>query len=227
MKTDLENWIKALPDERKQQLDVIANSLFQFVTKVHQTLEVVSHAIISAVKKAEISHERAALLDLYRSRHKWKKSDLKRIQTYRVNKFAKNRLARLMLTKSLGRGTTVPFMPWPNQILEVGTYFRKLYDPTTTSHERLRLLKFHKTLCPQFIEMTYRGEYRKLKQSRIRGAHEKAEQAVADAFIISRSAVRKAYVSVRKDPNFDFNSEVLTVFEFNHWKLTGSFPANK
>jgi hypothetical protein len=87
------------------------------------------------------------------------------------------------------------------------------------------MLKRHKSWWPQFIEMTYRGEYERLKKLGGMAPHEEAEQAVAEAFYISPSSVRRNCVLVRKDPASLYSlSRPITVAEFEMWKQSGQLP---
>lgn len=131
-------------------------------------------------------------------------------------------MSAIAASKLLGPGFTVPYKPLVERLAEVCKYFIKLFEPATPAHERLRLLKHHDSWWPQFIEITYRGEYKRLKNLGIKAASEEAERSVADVFCISCSTVRRICVQVRKDvPSHDLVSNGWTVSEIRLWKESG------
>jgi hypothetical protein len=209
----------------RARTDEAVNRIWRFFWKVKETTEAIAGTAIRAAAQAEIEHDRAALLRLYRTRHKWKKADIAHLKTYRLNKAARKRVAALAASKLLGRGSTASYTPLGEQLAEVGRYFVKLFDPATPGHERMKLLKSHRSWWQQFVEMTYRGEYERLKKLGAAASSEKAEQAVANAFCISRSSVRRICILVRRDPaSLQSKSESLTVANFELWKQSGRRP---
>jgi hypothetical protein len=217
--------IGSFSEEERAQMDDAANQILGVLRQVKKAAEMRVSAAVGAVKQAKIDHERAALLCLYHRRHKWKKADLVRLNTYRLNKAARTRVAALVASKRLGRGSIVPYQSLTERLTTTGRYFVKLFDPTTSGHERIKLLKLHSSWWPQFIEMTYRGEYKRLKIVGVSAPSEKAEQAVADVFCVSRSVVRRMCIAVRKDPASRTSiSRSLTVAEFKLWMQSGRLP---
>lgn len=221
----VQEWLKSYTPEERARLNAVANQVWDIFRKVKETADSLAAAALRAAERADISHERGELLRIYRQRRKWKKADISRLNTYRLNKAARRRVMALANSRSFGPGTTVPFQTWTEQISNVGQYFVKVFDPSTKSVERLRLLRRHASWYPQFIEMTYRGEYERLKQLGVSAAHDAAEQAVADAFLISREGVRKFCGAVRKDSAAGHTmSTSITVAELEMWKQSGCLP---
>jgi hypothetical protein len=229
MKTVVEiviaNWIKSIANGDRAHLDEIAKRIQGAIIKGKEIADMVVEASIWAAKRADMDHYRAALLRLYRQRHGWKTADLPRLNTYRLNRAASKRVASLKKSSRLGRGSTMAYQPLVKQLAEVGRYFAALHDPNTPGHERLRMLKRHKSWWPQFIEMTYRGEYDQLKRLGVLAPSEEAERAVAKAFCVSTSIVRRNCIMVRRDPSSrNALSDSITVAEFGAWKLSGRLP---
>jgi hypothetical protein len=221
----VDEWMQNLPEEERARLDEAANRVWGFIRKVTETAEVLANAAIRAAERADIGHDRGMSLRLYQQRHSWKTADLPRLSTYRLNKAARKRVAVLKKSSRLGRGSTVPYQSLVEQLAGVGRYFARLHDPSMPGHERVRLLKRHNSGWPQFIEMTYRGEYERLRQLGGPAPSEEAEEAVAAAFFISCSSVRRSCIHVRRDPAWRKSlSDSMTLAEFEMWKQSGHFP---
>jgi hypothetical protein len=221
----LNEWMKNLTEEERARMDEAANRVWGFIRKATETTEVLANAAIRAAERADIGHDRRMSLRLYHQRHSWKTADLPRLRTYRLNKAARKHVAVLKESSRLGRGSTVPYQSLVELLAEVGRYFARLHDPSTPGHERVRLLKRHNSWWPQFIEMTYRGEYERLRQLGGPAPSEQAEKAVADAFFISCSSVRRNCIHVRRDPaSRNSLSDSMTVAEFDMWKQSGHLP---
>lgn len=156
------------------------------------------------------------------------KSDLARIETYQINKFARNRVLRLKQSKLVGRGTTMTYYPLTNKLLGIGKYLSEIIDPATLPNRRLFLLKQHPSWWPQFVESTFRGECERLKALHVKSPSASAEEAVAKACCISTSSVRRLCIAVRKDPvsRADPN-RAMTVADFENWKKSGEFPSEE
>lgn len=218
-------WLKNYTPEERARLDATANQIWAFFRKVKETADSLAAAAIQAAKRADIGHERGQLLRLYRQRRQWKKADMGRLNTYRLNKAARKHVAVLATSRSFGPGATVPFQTWTQQMTAVGKYFGQLFDPNIEGIERLRLLRRHSSWYPQFVEMTYRGEYERLKQLGGPAVHDAAEQIVADAYLISRASVRRFCVEVRKDFAAGHSrSPSIVVSELEIWKQSGQLP---
>lgn len=216
----VEEWVENLTEEERAH---IANQIAGFICRAINALEALANAAVRAAQHAEVNHSRGALLRVYRQRRKWKTADLSRLNTYRLNKAARKRVAILKLSRPLGPGSTVPYMTLAQQLLAASQYVIQLFDSNTRASERVRLLKQHPSWRSQFIEMTYRGEYQRLKSLGGRSPSEEAERAVADAFYMSAPSVRRECIQARKDPNF-CRSISLTVAEFEVWKKCGDLP---
>lgn len=218
-------WFESLTDEDRARMEEVARRACGFIIKVKEAVDAAVDAGVQATTRAIRDHERAGLLRLYRQRHSWKTADLPRLNTYRLNKAAHRRVAALKKSSRLGRGSTLAYQSLFQQLAEAGQYFAALHDPNTPGHQRVRMLKCHKSWWPQFIEMTYRGEYERLKRLGGTAPHEEAERAVAKAFYISPSSVKRNCVLVRKDhTSVDLVSDSMTVAEFEMWKQSGQLP---
>lgn len=218
-------WIESLTDEDRARMEEAARRVCGFIIKVKEVVDAAVDAGVKATVKANTDHDRAVLLRLYRQRHSWKTADLPRLNTYRLNKAAHRRVASLKESTRLGRGSTLPYQSLLQQLSEAGQYFAALHDPNTPGHKRVGILKRHKSWWPQFIEMTYRGEYERLKKIGGTAPHEEAERAVAEAFFTSTSSIRRNCVMVRNDPAWlDALSHPITVAEFEMWKQSGQLP---
>jgi len=103
-------------------------------------------------------------------------------------------------------------------------YFTKISNPATPPHIRLKLLKKTKWYG-EFIQMTYRGEYLRLKKIGGRGVSDRAGEAVANAFIISDGKLRVQRWKVNKDAKAGSPmSPPMTVEDFKYWLENGQFP---
>jgi hypothetical protein len=99
-----------------------------------------------------------------------------------------------------------------------------MHDPATPPLRRLRMLK-QTTWWPEFVEMTYRGEYLRLKHLGGKATSVRAAQAVADACCISTASVNQLCHLVRKDAAAGMTlSRPIEVADFEAWKLTGQLP---
>ena len=220
-----QEWLKNYTPKERARLDATAYQMQTFFRKVNETADGLAAAAIQAAKRAETDHERGQLFHLYRQRRKWKKADIGRLNTYRLNKAARKQMAVLADSRIFGPGATAPFKTWTEHMTAMAKYFGQLFDPNIKGIERLRLLRKHSNWYPHFVEMTYRGEYERLKQLGGPAVHDAAEQMVADAFLISRSSVRGFCVEARKDfAAGSSRSPSIIVSELEIWKESGLFP---
>lgn len=217
--------MKNVGEEERARLDVAANQLgkqlVNFANDVGRELRAICCTVMRAVEKIEIDHKRGSLLRLYRRRHSWKKADLVRLQTYSLNNAARNLVLKLAASKRVGRGTTIAYEPIAGRLVQVGRFLAELHDSATPPVRRLRMLK-QTTWWPEFVEMTYRGEYQRLKKLGGRATSARAEQAVADAYCISTATVKQLCHSVRKDPAARMApNPPIEVADFEIWKVSG------
>lgn len=220
--------MKEVSDDERARLDAAANHLamqiVNFANDVKRVVGVISRTVVQAIEQTEIDHRRRGLLQIYRQRHSWKKADLVRLRTYRLNKTALNRFAKLKASKRLGRGTTVAYIPIADHLVAVGKFLVEMHDPATLPLRRLRMLKQTKWYA-EFVEMTYRGEYARMKRLGGKSKSSRAEDAVATAFCISVPTLKQLCCSVRKDAAAGFAmSRPIEVTDFEAWKNNGRLP---
>lgn len=218
----VEKWLKNFTPKERARLDATANQILGYFQKLKEATDMLANAASQTAQRVERSHERGELLRIYRRRRKWKKADIVRLETYDLNKAARKQVVELATARKLGRGAIKPFKTWSQHMKAVIQYFEKLHDPTIKGNERLRLLRQHRSWYPQFVEMTYRGEYERLKRLGCSAAYDVAEQSVADAFFISRPTVHKLCVDARKRFAVGHaKSPSITVAELGLWKQSG------
>jgi hypothetical protein len=221
--------LKDIGEEERMRLDAAANhlgaQLIKFTSDASHLVGAIGNSFVRAIEQTENDYKRGSLLRLYRRRHSWKKADLARLQTYPLNKAARNLVSMLKASKRVGRGTAVAYQPIAERLVLLGRFLKEMYDPATSPQRRLYMLKQTKWF-PEFVEMTYRGEYQKLKRNGGRSVSARAEQAVANAYCISTSTLKQLCSSVRKDAAAGFTmSRPIDVTDFEIWKKTGRFPS--
>jgi hypothetical protein len=221
---------KAVTAEEQIHLDGVANSLetqlVKFASDANRMAEAFGHFVIREVEKIEDDYKRSNLLSLYRRRHVWKKADLSRLQTYPLNKAARHLVAKLQASKRVGRGTTVAYQTIAERLVMMRGFLKELFDPTTLPNRRLYLLK-QTRWWPGFVEMTYRGEYLKLKREGGRSPSARAEQAVASICLISTATLKQLCSEVRKEAAAGLPlSGSLEVSDFAIWMETGRLPSD-
>jgi hypothetical protein len=177
----------------------------------------------------EEAHRNGARLRAYRKRHHWRKADVVRLLNLGVNKAAQQRMARMLQSKSPGRGVVIPYIPLCESILIWARQFQEFGAPATHPNIRLAFLK-STPWWPNFIEMMYRAELAVLQQDRRRHVQEfgrekpseLAECAVSEVVGLSPASVHALCRRVRherkhgppKDP-------ALPVSEFKRVLATG------
>lgn len=207
-----------------------ANRMTEVAITVGQYVHTIATRIENGARQAEIDFQRAQLRDIYRRRVSWKKGDLHKLRTYPLNRFAQKRLAALEHGRSVGRPTIASRRTLARQLVAIGRHLQTMVDPQTLPTQRLRLLK-----CTPWwallVEATYRGEYERLNSLHDKGLRgqsvsNRAEHAVADAFLISVAELKRLRYRARKDPRFAIDAETpLTVADLEVWKKTGSFTS--
>jgi transcriptional regulator with XRE-family HTH domain len=134
-----------------------------------------------------------------RKRKDWRKADLPRLLYIGVPPAGQRRIAKLLKSKSPGRGVVPPSKSFLEEIVDGWETMKGLADPATPPNIRRKL--YEKTRWwPYFIEAAYRGELKKVKGGTAwhhRRASEFAEQEVAAAVGISASKVHQLCQQVR------------------------------
>src|SRR5450830_152621 len=103
----VQTWIGNISDVDRERLDAAANRigarLVHFATEVGRAVDTIGRSLAKSIEQTEIDDRRRSLLLLYRQRHSWKTADLARLQTYSLNKAARNRAAKIKALKLVGR----------------------------------------------------------------------------------------------------------------------------
>jgi len=180
----------------------------------------IAKTLVTWAQNAERRHSRAQLLDAYRRRHAWKKSDIPRLESLGVNVAARRRMERLA-----GRGRPVvrPHQPLDVAIVTKLNAFRSLVDPEASPDERRQALRLW-PWWPHYVEALYRGEYAIAKQRGTKGASVETELAVGKALAISAAAVHSLCGRIRrmrKDDEESANFPAMTLAELETWMQTG------
>ena len=210
--------------EESYNLDIAANKFVKKMLEVKRVADSLAKNITTSVTQLKIGHERASLLQVYRRRHSWKKADLLRLETYPLSTTARNRLARIRASKGRGRGTIPPFQPMDKRLISMGEFLIKLNDPDTSAKERLEMLK-QTRWWPEFVEMTYRGEYFRLRELGVSAPSEEAEKAVGKICNLSPERIRQLCGPVRKEADSSVPMSVsMEAVDLKNWKETGRLP---
>lgn len=91
----IQEWMRNLTEEERASLDRVMDQVRGFIRTATDTAKAIANAAVREVEQANIGHDRHALLRLYRQRRSWKTADLSRLDTYRLNKAARKRVAAL------------------------------------------------------------------------------------------------------------------------------------
>lgn len=210
--------------EELHSFDIAANKFVKKILEVKRVADSIAENITTSVTQLKIEHECASLLQVYRRRHSWKKADLRHLETYPLSATARNRLARIRALKSRGRGTIPPFQSMDKRLISMGEFLIKLNDPETSEKERLNMLK-QTRWWPEFVEMTYRGEYFRLRELGVAAPSEEAEKAVGKICNLSPERIRQLCGPVRKDADSGVPmSAPMEAVDLKNWKKTGRLP---
>ena len=174
-------------------------------------------------QEAERQHHRAELLEAYKRRTSWKKSDIQSLNSLGVSRAALRRMERLSGT---GRPVVRPHQPLDVAIVtKVNALLslKCLVDPDTSPDKRRRAFK----LWPwwrHYVEALYRGEHALAKEKGIRSASTEAEMSVGRALGISSATVHSIcgeIRSMRRDDQGSANFQAMTLAEYESWMETG------
>jgi len=219
-----QSMVKNISDEDLARLNDGATRFATWANNFLRQTEEVSNKVVRFIEQEKRGHTRQALLQIYRKRHSWKTADIDRLQTYPLSAVGLRRVAKLKTSKRLGRGSTLDYVSISDGLTNMAQYFTKISNPATPPHIRLKLLKKTKWYG-EFIQMTYRGEYLRLKKIGGRGVSDRAGEAVANAFIISDGKLRVQRWKVNKDAKAGSPmSPPMTVEDFKYWLENGQFP---
>ena len=154
-------------------------------------------ALRSAWANAEDAHRRAARLNAYRQRKRWKGGDAKRLRTIGLGKAGLRRLERMKLAKPRGRPVVPAYVPLADRLAMLGRLSNRLFDPSTPPYLRRRALQTT-PWCEYFVEAVYRGEYEVAKAAGVPSPSFQAERATGQAVGLEPDSVRRIAGVVRR-----------------------------
>lgn len=204
----------------KEQPDDFASFLISTLVALQRFAENVVTQAISVAEAAERQYRRAQLLEAYRARRRWKKSDIGALNSLDVNAAARRRMARL---SGRGRPIVRPYIP----LLEAGLGYvntiQPLLAPDYTPNQRRHAVKSW-PWWRHHVEALYRGEHESAKLRGTPDASGEAERLIGRYFGISPSTVHAICGDIRRervqwDGAADFPSVLLAQFE--QWMRTG------
>lgn len=212
-------------EEETENLGRVASEVATTILELGLGIGTILQKSMANAVQSGVDYERSRLLYIYTRRRTWKKSDIARLETYRLNKVARNILSQLEASKKgLGRGTIPPYSPLEEVLIAKGRLMVTLIQAETLPKDRLYALQ-QTPWWPGFVEMTYRGEKLRLqKLKRVAPAFE-AEKNVGDSCHLSRERIRQLSGQIRKDASAGHPpSTPIDVADFENWKKTGRLP---
>jgi hypothetical protein len=176
-----------------------------------------------AERKAQQSYLRAERLAAYRTRHRWKASDVRPLLSLGVNEAARRRMTAL---KGKGRPVVKPHCPLEDWLSDKLTSWSALFRADATPNERRRAFK----VSPWWkhnVEALYRGELERARANRISGPHDHAERAVANALRVSQGTIHAICGEIRAIRRRDSEAAdfpTMSLNEFEEWMELGEVP---
>jgi len=174
-------------------------------------------------EKAERNHHRSELLTAYKVRHKWKKSDVKPLLSIGVSGHAQRRMANL---EGKGRPVVKLHRPLEKVVGEKLNTLLSLFRDDATPDERRRAIK-EWPWWKHHVEALYRAERERAREEQIKGPHDHAERAVADALRVSQGTVRAICGEVRamrREDKKSANFPAMLLTEYEGWMERGEVP---
>jgi hypothetical protein len=174
-------------------------------------------------RKAREAHLRGERLAAYRARRKWKASDVRPLLSLGANEVAQRRMAAL---KGKGRPVVRPHRPLDNLLHDKLTNWLKLVRDDATPDERRRSFKVW-PWWKHHVEALYRGELERARTNRVKGPHDHAERAVADALWISQGKVHAICGEIRamrREDSESANFPTMVLAEHKKWMARGELP---
>lgn len=198
-------------------------SIGGFVLFIDRTLK----AIMEAADHADREHNRAELLQAYRRRHQWKRSDIPRLESLGVNAAARSRMRRLPSRR--GRPSVRPHISLAQLILVKANALGTVFDPNITPSSRRRALK-NSPWWKHYAEALYRGEREEARATGVPGPADHAERVVGRALGISPSSLRSICRPIRRmrdrhEPCANF--PMMTLADYEGWMLTGELASGR
>jgi hypothetical protein len=140
-----------------------------------------------------------------------------------VNEAAKRRMAAL---KGKGRPVVKPRRTLENLLRDKLTTWSIPFRDDATPNERRRSFKVW-PWWKHHVEALYRGELERARAKRIKGPHDYAERAVADALRVSQGTVRAVCGGIRamrREDAESANFSPMVLAEYEKWMERGEPP---
>ena len=207
----------------RDQLGETLNELLSFVAAVHRAYQVVRSGFQSAAHKADQDHLRGERLAAYRVRYRWKAGDAGPLLSIGVNEIAQRRIAAL---KGRGRPVVRPHRSLGSVLHEKLTNGLCLFREDAAPDERRRAFKTW-PWWKHHVEALYRGELELARANRVKGAHDHAERAVADALRMSQGKIHAVCGEIRARRREDAeaaNFPSMMLAEYEGWMERGKWP---
>ena len=174
-------------------------------------------------RKLREAHLRGERLAAYRTRHRWKASDVRPLLSIGVNEAAQRRIAAL---SGKGRPVVKPHRPLDDLLCDKLTNWSIMVRDDATPNERRRSFRVW-PWWKHHVEALYRGELELARADQTRGAHDHAERAVAAALRISQGTVHAICGEIRamrrEDPE-SANFPPMVLAEYEEWMERGELP---
>ncbi len=197
-------------------LTEMAPFLLNFFLKVEQ-------AVSSAAEHAERQYDRAQLLAAYRRRHRWKASDIRRLNSLRAGAAARKRMERLA---GKGRPVVTRHEPLADVIVTKMRAFQALLDPAASPDARRKAFR-HWPWWRHHVEALYRGEHALARERGIAGPSDHAERLVGSALGMSSASIHSICGEIRRMRNEceeSANFPAMTLAQHHTWMETGTHP---
>ena len=176
-----------------------------------------------AARNAQEKHLRAERLAAYRVRHSWKTSDMRPLLTIGVSQSVQRRMAAL---HGKGRPVVKPHRPLEEVLCDKLTTWCNLLREDATPGERRRSFRAW-PWWKHHVEALYRGELNQARANRVKGPHDHAEMAVAEALRMSQGMVRMICGEIRAKRREDLeaaNFQPMVLADYEEWMEHGVFP---
>ena len=216
-------------------LVALANAFTSFAAHVQRVVAHVADLVEETRKASEAAWQiaehncrRAALLEAYKVRRKWKKGDGRRLEALGISDAARRHLERAGQARVLGQPVVLNYRPLREEMAVAARLLDDLFNPSTPPHVRRCALK--KTpWWPYFVEAVYRGEHDAAKAERRTAPSTVAEDITGQVFGIAPDTVRRTAGRVRNMRVLGTglpDSPSARASDFETWKRSGRLPGD-
>lgn len=202
------------------EADEMAQSIMSTIGLIQKSFIALAVEADRALANMEVQGRRAQLLAAYKTRHRWKKSDLAHLKTLGVNAAARARMARV---EGRGRPVVKPYQPPLLSLLRGVEAVQPLFSPSARERERRQALRKW-PWWEHHVEALYRGEHELAEREHRPAPADYAERRVANALGLSQSTVHTICGNIRAirlDWEGRANFPPMLLLEFGHWMRTG------